>query len=122
MVFKVPDWIRKKLASRPRAEEETLFETFQALDLHVQTLILDAVDLKQRVVTCGSTVLINGVKSAAKPVDVREAAAQGFLVKFDEETQLIGEWVNSSLVRFEFYTTTEKARDAVKIAKRIGQG
>lgn len=102
--------------------EKELIERFHNLDGRAQVALVRAIDLNQRVVIYGDDVLLDGAKIAARPIDVREAAAQGLLVKIDEERKTFGKGLDLMFINIEIYATTSEARETARLIERIGSG
>ena len=103
--------------------ENDLLEKFLAFDIKSQVLLLQAVELKQRVVVCESStppVTINGtISTEVDPIDVQEMAAQGLLGKCRQNVETRGTGLDSAIVRTEYYTPLDDARKIARLLNRF---
>jgi hypothetical protein len=104
-------------------QEQTIVDKFMARDVETRNLILQAVESNRRVVvregTSRPVTIDDEIYFYVDPLDVRETAAQGFLVKVDEvRTKQISDDVE--FAKCEYYTVHDDARFAARYVKNRG--
>lgn len=106
-------------------QEQTIVDKFMARDVETRNLILQAVESNRRVVvregTSRPVTIDDEIYFYVDPLDVRETAAQGFLIKVDEvETKQIDGDGGVEFAKCEYYTVHDDARFVARYVKNRG--
>lgn len=106
-------------------QEQTIVDKFMAHDVETRNLILQAVESNRRVVvregTSRPVTIDDEIYFYVDPLDVRETAAQGFLIKVDEvETKQIDGDGGVEFAKCEYYTVHDDARFVARYVKNRG--
>ena len=106
-------------------QEQTIVDKFMARDVETRNLILQAVESNRRVVvregTSRPVTIDDEIYFYVDPLDVRETAAQGFLVKVDEvQTKQISDDGDVEFAKCEYYTAHDSARFVARYVKIRG--